>query len=117
MSLTELYSAMLQQVAERRRRQLERGSVAGDSPQPVLVEESHRIRALELENAQIKAGFSAFVNLLMKKGIIQHGDLEGLLKIPESQPQPMPPAHAEVIVTIPRSPNAPSGRKRKKRRR
>ena len=75
MSLTELYSAMLQQVAERRRRQLERGSVAGDSPQPVLVEESHRIRALELENAQIKAGFSAFVNLLMKKGILQHGDL------------------------------------------
>jgi hypothetical protein len=122
MSLTELYSAMVAREADRlaedrRRRQSERGPVRGSATQTVVAQESQRSRALELENAEIKAGFSAFVNLLMSKGIIQRSDLEGLLKMPAALPPPTPAASGPVSVTTARPPNSQHGKKRKGRRR
>jgi hypothetical protein len=121
MSLMELYSAMVAQASgraskERSMPRLEGRSAIGQAAQPMVVAESQRIRALELENAEIKAGFSAFVNLLMKKGVIEHGDLEAMLKIPGST-QAVPVVSSQPTESTYRSPSAPSGKKRKRRRR
>ncbi len=82
MSLSELYSAMVEQqadrlAADRRRRQASRTPIIVEAPKPVA--DADRIRALELENAEIKAGFAAFVGLLMKKGIIEGADVQDLI--------------------------------------